>query len=195
MNNLWKTGTKKAYYGYIVQLIISLVGGLIVSLATLGSAAKALSTGEVSFSVLPLLVGLVSIAAYVYYFLGINDMKKSAASTSVEEGTSRLFIGVILSICGSLLGLIPVISIVGTLVSLAGFIVTWLGYSSIKTKAVDANAKFGGTKLSTSALLSVIAIVTAIIPIVGWIATIILEIIALVFAIQGWKALANSELA
>lgn len=195
MNNLWKTGTKKAYYGYIVQLIISLVGGLIVSLATLGSAAKALSTGEVSFSVLPLLVGLVSIAAYVYYFLGINDMKKSAASTSVEEGTSRLFIGVILSICGSLLGLIPVIAIVGTLVSLAGFIVTWLGYSSIKIKAVDANAKFGGTKLSTSALLSVIAIVTAIIPIVGWIATIILEIIALVFAIQGWKALANSELA
>ena len=193
MSNLWKSGTKKAYYGYVAQLIISLVGGLIASLIALGSAASSLAKGEVPTSslVVPIIVALVAVAALVYYFMGVKEMKEAAANTTIAVGTNRLFIAAILCICG----VIPVIGIVGSLVGLAGFIVAWTGYSEIKNNAVDADAKFGGAKLSSSALLSLIAIIVALIPIIGWIATLVLEIIALVFAIQGWKALAKSELA
>lgn len=197
MSNLWKSGTKKAYYGYVAQLIISLVGGLITSLIALGSAASSLAKGEVPTGslVVPIIVALVAVAALVYYFMGVKEMKEAAANTTIAVGTNRLFIAAILCICGQVLGVIPVIGILGSLVGLAGFIVAWTGYSEIKNNAVDANAKFGGAKLSSSALLSLIAIIVALIPLIGWIATLVLEIIALVFAIQGWKALANSELA
>lgn len=197
MNNLWKSGTKKAFYGYIAQLIISLVGGFIVSLTTLGSVASSLASGEVPTGalVMPIIVALLAVAGLVYYVIGINEMKKAAANTNLAVATSRLFLGAVLSICGQVVAIIPAIGIVGSLLSLAGFIVAWTGYSQIKANAVDANAKFGGAKLSSSALLSLIAIIVALIPLIGWIAAIVLDIIALVFAVQGWKALANSELA
>ncbi len=194
MNNLWNSGTKKAFHGYIAQLVLSLVGGVIISLSVLATAAKALSTGQASLPVGAIIVTLATLAAYVYYFIGLNEMKKAAANTNLQEGTSRLFIGAILGIIATALGFIPMISLIGSLVGLAGFIVTWLGYSSIKANATNAKAQFGGAKLSSSALLSVIAVVVAIIPVLGWIATIVLEILALIFAIQGWKALSESEL-
>lgn len=196
-NNLWKSGTQKAYYGYVAQLIIGLVGGLVTSLATLGSAAASLASGEIptGSNIIGIIIALISVAALVYYLLGINEMKQSAAETKLAVATNRLFIGACLAILGSVLGVIPVIGLVGSLVALAGFIVTWTGYAQIKDNATDENAKLGGTKLSTSALLSVIAAVVAIIPIIGWIATLVLEIIALVYAINGWKSLACSELA
>ena len=197
MNNLWKSGTKKAFYGYIAQLVISLAGGIIISLTTLGSVASSLASGDAPAGaiIMPIIVALLAVAGLVYYVMGVTEMKKAAANTNLAVATSRLFLGAVLSICGQVVAIIPVIGIVGSLLSLAGFIVAWTGYSQIKTNANDANAKFGGTKLSTSALLSVIGAVVAIIPVLGWIAGPILSIIALVFAIQGWKALANSELA
>ena len=129
----------------------------------------------------------------------------SSLAQSINSGKPSLPIGVILvtlvtlgallGIIATALGFIPMIGIVGSLVGLAGFIVTWLGYSSIKANATNAKAQFGGAKLSSSALFSVIGIVVGLIPVIGWIAALVLEILALVFAIQGWKALAESELA
>lgn len=200
MNNLWKSGTKKAYHGYVAQLIIGLVGGFFVSMATVGNFVSAVDKGDAEGALSAAngpttVLAIITLAGYAYYFLGINEMKKSSTSTSVEEGSSRLWLGAIVSICGTVLGLIPAIGIVGKIAGIAGFIITWMGYSSIKNNATDANAKFGGAKLSTSTLLSVIAIIVAFIPLIGWLATLVLDIIALVFAIQGWKALAKSELA
>ena len=150
----------------------SYIGGVIVSLSTLSSLAQSINSGKPSLPIGVILVTLVTLGAYVYYFIGLNEMKKAAANTNLQEGTSRLYIG-----------------------ALAGFIVTWLGYSSIKANATNAKAQFGGAKLSSSALFSVIGIVVGLIPVIGWIAALVLEILALVFAIQGWKALAESELA
>ena len=195
MNNLWNSGTKKAFYGYVGQLVISLVGGVIVSLSTLSSLAQSINSGKPSLPIGVILVTLVTLGAYVYYFMGLNEMKKAAANTNLQEGASRLYIGALLGIIATVLGFIPMIGIVGSLVGLAGFIVTWLGYSSIKANATNAKAQIGGAKLSSSALFSVIGIVVGLIPVIGWIAALVLEILALVFAIQGWKALAESELA
>lgn len=196
MTALWKSGTKKAYYGYVANLIIGLVGGIIISLSTLSAVAETVATGEVSYPIGALLVGLAGIAAFVYYFLGVNEMKKAAASTALATGTNRLFIGAIIYIVAMALSLIPMMpAIVASLVELVGFIIIWTGYSEIKKNATDANAQLGGANLSTSALLSVIAAVVILIPVLGWIAALVLEIIALVKAIKGWKLLAESELA
>lgn len=197
MTALWKKGTKQAYYGYVASLLVGLLGGAIVSLMSLASAASTLTgnvEGMLGAAAVSIVIGLIGIAATVFYLIGVNSMKKAAANTALATGTSRLFLGAILSICGSILAIIPMIGIVGSLVALVAFIITWTGYSQIKNNAADANAQLGGAKLSSSALLSVISAIVAFIPMIGWVASLVLDIIALVFAIQGWKALANSEL-
>ena len=195
MTNLWKRGTQKAYYGYVAQLAISLLGGFLVELMTPNALELAMGATPTGAIVVALLVALASVAAFVYYVLGVKDMKAAAAGSNLETATNRLWLGAILGICGSVLSVIPVISIIGALVALAAFIVSWTGYSAIKANANDENAKLGGSKLATVCLLSVIAAVAGLIPVAGWILALIIEIVALVFALQGWKALANSELA
>ena len=66
MNNLWNSGTKKAFYGYVGQLVISLVGGVIVSLSTLSSLAQSINSGKPSLPIGVILVTLVTLGAYVY---------------------------------------------------------------------------------------------------------------------------------
>ena len=93
-------------------------------------------------------------------------MKKAAASTALATGTNRLFIGAILAICASVLELLPVISIVGSILAFVAFIIIWTGYSQIKNNATNANAQSGGAKLSKSALLSLIAILVALVELI-----------------------------
>jgi hypothetical protein len=195
MTNLWKAGTLKAYYGYVAQLAIGLLGGFIVEMMTPNAMEMMMGASATGALVVSIIVAIASIAAFVYYLLGIKDMKAAAAGSNIEVGTSRLWTGAILGLCGSVLAVIPVISIIGALLGLAGFIVSWTGYSAIKANASDENAKVGGGKLATVCLLSVIAAVAAFIPAAGWIISLVLEVVALVFALQGWKLIAESELA
>lgn len=195
MTNLWKAGTLKAYYGYVAQLAIGLLGGFIVEMMTPNAMEMMMGASATGALVVSIIVAIASIAAFVYYLLGIKDMKAAAAGSNIEVGTSRLWTGAILGLCGSVLAVIPVISIIGALLGLAGFIVSWTGYSAIKANASDEKAKVGGGKLATVCLLSVIAAVAAFIPAAGWIISLVLEVVALVFALQGWKLIAESELA
>lgn len=183
MQTLWKSGTNKAFRGSVAQLIIGLVSGL------LGGAAVV--TGMFG---LVLVVALANIAAYVYFIMGITEMKKAAVGSTLEAATQRLYIAIIVAVVGVLIGLIPGGKFIAWIPSLASYILFWTGYAMIKNTAVDANAKLGGQKLCSAALLSLIGVVIALIPIVGTIVTFVLSIVAIVFTIQGWKALAQSNL-
>lgn len=181
MNTLWKNGTKKAFYGFLTANVIAII------LSVFGMAI-----GVIPF--LGTILNLVIVAAYVFFILGIVAMKNSAAGTSVESATKRLFIGAILLAVGALVEILPVISMIDWAVTLAAFIVMWTGYAMLKN-AADQNAQYAGKKLALSALLSAIAAVVDFIPVIGWIAEPVLLIIAFIFAFQGWKALSKSELA
>lgn len=195
MANLWKAGTQKAYYGYVAQLAIGLLGGFLVEMMTPNAMEIIMGADPTAALATSVVVALASVAAFVYYLIGIKEMKSAASGSSLEVATGRLWAGAILGLCGSVLAVIPVLSLVGVLLGLAGFIVSWTGYSAFKTDAADEKAKEGGAKLANVCLLSVISAVVALIPGAGWILTLIIDIVALVFALQGWKAVAESELA
>lgn len=181
MANLWTSGTKKAFYGFLTANVVAVI-----------LSAFGMAIGVVPF--LGTLLDLVVLAAYVFFILGIVAMKNSAAGTSVEAATKRLFIGAILLAVGALVEVLPVISMISWIVTLAAFIVMWTGYAMLKNDAADEKAKYAGNKLALSALLSAIAAVVDFIPVIGWIAEPVLLVIAFIFAFQGWKALSNSEL-
>lgn len=191
MNNLWKIGTQKAYYGYVGMLLIELIGGLILGMMEPSPLEVLMGEGS-GYLATSIFFGTAAIAALVYYFMGIKEMKDAAVNSSIAEGTNRLFIAGILLVIGQFLGFF--IGALGSLVGFIGFIVAWSGYALIKKNAANANAQMGGDKLTTSALLSFVAALCAFIPAIGWIIAGVLEFVALYYALQGWKDLANSEL-
>lgn len=183
MQNLWNSGTNKAFRGSVAQLIIGIVGGLF--------AAAAAVTGM--FGVV-LLIAIANIAAYIYFIIGITEMKKAAVGSSLEAATQRLYVAIIVALVGVVIGLIPGGKFIAWIPSLASCILFWTGYAMIKNNAVDENAKLGGQKLCTATLLSLIGVVVALLPVLGAIVTLVLSIVAIVFTIQGWKAIAQSSL-
>lgn len=202
MNNLWKSGTQKAYYGYVAQLVIAIAGGLILSLMKPTLIERAMGQGA-GYDTMSIIFGLAAVAAWIYYFLGIKEMKEATVKTNLEVATNRLYIACIIILVAAGLSLLldffdDGASILITLVvigiaELAGFILTWTGYALLKNSSTDANAKEGGTHLCTSALITVIATAIGLIPALWWLG-LIGEIAALYFAFQGWKTLANSEI-
>lgn len=193
MTNLWKSGTQKAFYGYMANLAISVIGGLILWMLE-PSVLEVLAGGGSGYFTALIIFGLAGVAALVYYIMGLNEMKKAAANTSLEDATQRLFIGAALTIGSLVLSSFNTTLLFGALLGLAGFIVTWTGYSMVKDSATDANAKFGGEKLAFSALIVAIAYVVDLVPVIGDLAALCLEAWAAYIAYQGWKALTESEL-
>ena len=193
MTNLWRSGTQKAFHGYMANLAISVLGSIV--LWVLEPNAIEILLGQIEgYLVASIIFAIAGAAALVYYILGLNEMKKAAEGTNLADATQRLFIGAILAVVGSILCGFLATAIIGGLLGLAGFIVAWTGYSLIKNNATDANAKFGGEKLALSALITAIAFVAGLLPVVGSIFALCLEIWALYVALQGWKALAASEI-
>jgi uncharacterized membrane protein len=57
---------------------------------------------------------------------------------------------------------------------------------------MPTNAKVGAGKVFTSQILAIAAAVIGIIPVAGVIISAIVEIVAFVLMLQGWKLIANS---
>ena len=200
MNTIWKSGTKKAYYGYLGSLILGFLGSIVIAVSALSGAAQLVSTGQVSTPVFPIIVYIAVFAATAYYIMGLAEMKKAAESTALASGTSKLFNAAIISAVVAVLNVIflftPIIGsgIILAIADLVAFFIMWKGFSEIKENATNAFAQEGGAQLAKSSLLSLIAAVVALIPVIGSLAALVLLIIALIKAIKGWKALANSDL-
>lgn len=193
MTALWENGTKKAFYGYVAQLAIALIGGIIVDYLTPTPWEILMGADATPALIAAIIVAIAGIAALVYHILGLKDMKNAAAGTNLEVATQRLWLAAILGICGSVFTLISVI--IGSLITLAGFIIAWTGYAQIKTNGTDESARTAGSKLVIFAILTVVAGVVTIIPGFGDFFANIINVVALYFAYVGWKSLAESRLA
>lgn len=202
MNNLWKSGTQKAYYGYAGQLLIGIIGGFILGLMEPSVLEAAMGEGT-GYYVMGIIVSIATLAAWAYYFIGIKEMKEASANTNMAVGTNRLYVACLILLGSAALGLcldffsdleslLVALVLIG-IAEIAGFILTWTGYAMIKNSAANANAKAGAELLCTSALITVIAAAINLIPALWWLA-LIGEVAALYYAFQGWKALANSDI-
>ena len=180
MQTLWKNGTKKAFYGSVAQIAITLINWLIATVSPDSS--------------LFIVTRILNIAAYVYFIMGIIDMKKAAAGTCLEGATKRLFVAIVVAVVGIAIKLIPGTDFISWIPELAAYILFWTGYAMIKTNAVNWKANFGGRKLCLASLISLIIVLVGLIPVIGTIAGLILNIFVVAFTIQGWKAIAESEL-
>lgn len=76
--------------------------------------------------------GILNIVAFILALIGYSSLKSSATFPELaRKGASRLFIAMILSLVGTVLGWIPLIGIIGAIFNLIAFILTILGWKAI----------------------------------------------------------------
>lgn len=199
--SIWNKRTSQAYAGTVINVaasILSVIVGFFVGLSAVGSALTGDDTGFGFSVVLLALVGLLALAGAIVFFFGIMGLKDAAVGETDAPAFNKIFIAAILSICGSLVSILP-IPILSTIIAgcleLAAVILYLIAYSNLKSSATLAafspNAVNGFGKLFVAEILYLVAIVICLIPLIGAIIGGILEIVAFVFTFIGWKKVAT----
>ena len=76
--------------------------------------------------------GLVSLAGFVLYILGVNALKVSTTlPANVVEGAQKLYTAIILALVAVVLGIIPILNIVGAILSIVAFVLQILAWKKI----------------------------------------------------------------
>ncbi|NLL27312.1 MAG: hypothetical protein GX259_00795 [Bacteroidales bacterium] len=188
--------TKQIYTGVLI-IALSSVLLAITSFILFVISAVVINKGDMSMSasfsfmaILGLIVvvfGILSFVGYIIYFLGINKFK-TLVNNNDKPAAKILFLGVLLSLIGALLAIIPVIGVVGGFVSLAGSILMIVAYNKLKNSStMPEKAKKGWSLLFISALALVLVFVIGFIPVAGlWLSSIV-SIFAWIMIIIGWK--------
>lgn len=192
---IWKESVNKAFYGFMAYTLLSGIIGAIVSMVSGAAGLASLANGGGGGALLgPIIVAIIAVAGYVYYFLGIKGMSESSVGYAIEDGTKKLFKGAKLGLIGAIIECIPLISIVGTILSIAGFVFMLIGFDMIRKSALNPQASKGAHQLWLVMVLTIVGAVISIIPLIGNIGSLICNILVIVYAFLGWRNFSNSEL-
>lgn len=182
-NAQWPVVTGKLYNAVLIQIVCSF-------LAILFGAF-----GGVSFGVTAILALIAAIGAavgYVLFFIGLGEWRQIVDPNDFK-GVNRLRTAVLLNIIGIILGCIPLLGWIGSILSFIGFILMLLGYGELKKSATFPEmARVGAGKIHTSMILNIVAVVLGLIPVAGGFIELVVSIVAFYFMFTGWKSIAKS---
>lgn len=190
--NAWMTVTKQMYYGVLIYSICGVLANVVGPVNAVSSGISMISgNGGGGGGVFNILISLAIIAGYVMFFLGLKDFR-NVVNIQDRDAVQKLFTATIISIVGYVLGLIPVIGwLLKGICVIVSCIMMLIGYSSLrKSQSFPGLACDGASKLYTAMILSIIGAVIGFIPLVGGVIGGILDIIAFVMIIIGWKRIA-----
>lgn len=196
---MWESGVKKAFYGFLTFTLFGIISG-IVNFATAGAAIASIATGSAAgltgAVVFKFIFKLIIIAGFIYYFMGIMQMKNSAPEQAAPA-TKNLYLGALLGIIAAGINLLP-IPFMGWIVwilELIGFIFMMIGFNGMKKATVlPEEAIKGSSLLFIAMLLTIIGIGLGLIPIAGSLINAILSIVVLILGIMGWRKISTSRI-
>lgn len=194
-NLLWQSSVKKAFYGYATLAIC----GVLSSLCTL----LLLINGN-TLGVLPLysIILIISLVGSVFYYLGVDGMKKAASyNSALYDGIAKLYKGSLwillsyaLTFVISILTILFSFAMLGqiavplsSILSLVGYFFIYKGFTAISKLPLDNYANKGAKQLKLMALLSIIVYFVGILPIIGRVIGLILLVAIVVYTFLGWK--------
>lgn len=190
---IWNKETKQAYVGTMLYSILGIVAAILTPIAAIGAIASltgAASGGGV-VGVLLIITEIAIIFGYVIFFLAIKDLKKITEG-EVQKAFNKIYLSIIFDILGAIFSILH-IGIISGLLAIASCILLLLAYSSLKKSSVIAeissNAADGFSRLFTAEVLSIIGAVIALIPVLGFVGS-ILKLIAWIMILLGWKKIA-----
>ncbi len=189
----WTAVTKQMYYGVLIYSLCGVLANVVEPVNTVSSGISMISgNGGGGGGVFNIIISLAIIAGYVMFFLGLKDFR-NVVNIQDRDAVQKLFTATIISIVGYVLGLIPLAGwLLKGICVIVSCIMMLMGYSSLKkSSSFPGLARDGASKLHTAMILSIIGAVIGFIPLVGGVIGGILDIIAFIMIIIGWKRIAS----
>lgn len=190
-------GIYKAVLLYVFAGIASTLFGVIgMVTGLLGAVESGNLEDVVSFGfwdIMDIVASLAVVAGYILFYIGLNKWR-GIADANDAPAINKLRIAALLTMIGSVVVFVPVAgAIIAFVLNIVAFILMLKGYSALKNSAtLPEGAREGARKLHTAMVLNIVAVLVCWIPVIGQIAAFVLEIIAFVKILNGWKAIANS---
>lgn len=202
LNPSWKQTTADLYNAvkiYVFAGIAVAIFGYIGSLSDAASTLASLAEGNLSgggfglWDVLEILATLAIIYGY-WLFIQSLDRFKGLVNAADAPRIGSIRTATILMIIGAVVACIPFIGIVGGILNLVGWIMLLIAYSNLKNSVTfPEGARNGMSKLFTAMILGIVGWVLGLIPLIGGILAMILEIVAFFIILSGWKSVSLSE--
>ncbi len=200
LNYSWKQTTGDLYKAVKIYTFAGIAATIFGFIASIGSAASALisMTGGSGggFGVWNVLDILATVAVIYGYWLFIKslDIFKQQVNPADAPRVGSIRTATILSIVGAIVACIPMLGFVGGILNLIAGIMLLIAYANLKNSVTfPEGARRGMSKLFTAMILGIIGWVIGLIPLVGGVIETILEIIAFVLILLGWKNVSESE--
>lgn len=179
---VWKDGVRKAYYSFVGAAFLGILAAIFSFIPLVGI-------------VLNIVVGVLMIVCYVFFILGLKNMKSSVINQDDAAAINNIYTGTIISIVAVVLSLIPVINIVGGILAIVAFVMMLLGfYRMSKSVSLPLAAKSGAFLLYVSMIVDVAGSILGFIPVAGLVIEAIAAVAVFVLCLMGWKKIADSEL-
>ena len=136
---------------------------------------------------------LTSIAAFigfVIYWIGLGKFKDSLEEKGINC-VSKLKTAIILGICASVIGFIPLIGLIpAAILRLIAFVFEFMGYSILReSETLGEKGQKGASMLRTSMIIFMIGTIIGFIPILGTWVKFICSIIGIYFIFSGWTSI------
>ncbi|MCH5334237.1 MAG: hypothetical protein J1D86_00335 [Alistipes sp.] len=191
----WKLTTKKIYQGVLLFSLCGVAKQVLAPFLT-ANAVAAFANGSSSSSSLTMVNALLTIAiiaGYVLFFLGIQGFQNVTEQNDVPH-VKRLYVATILLIISYVLSFIPIINFICWILNLVAFILMLLAYSALKkSPTFPALARKGASLLFIAMILDIVAAVFGLIPLLGLIVKVPLDIVAFVLVLIGWKRISDAD--
>lgn len=199
VQNTWSTVTKSIYKAVLLYVWAGIAAAIFPIFAELGDVAD-MASGDVAgamiwgiWDILGLIASLAIVAGYVLFYIGLNKWR-GVADAADAQAINKLRIAALLTMIAVLVAYIPGLGwIAAPILELVAVILMLMGYSALKkSTTVPEGAAKGAGKLYKAQILTIVAVVVGWIPVLGWIAAPILDLVAFFMVLGGWKAIANS---
>ncbi len=184
----------------IIATIVIIVGifSVLASVAQTGtfSLTSVLGTGALAY--LSTIIPALGVIAGLFIYWGGLRKFQPALDEVGQRAISNVALGTLLIASSSLLGIFAlflpeILSSIVSIASLAGFVLTLLGYMSLERSTSLNKLGFEGAgQLKTAMYLSLGSIVAYFIPFIGPIATLVLQIMYFIYLFQGWDKISRS---
>ncbi|MFI3279720.1 MAG: hypothetical protein SNG49_00580 [Rikenellaceae bacterium] len=180
---LWLSSTKSILIGvklyYICNLVAAVLGLSFLSLVPVIGPLGKMAAGA----------SVVGAFAFLY---GIKEFKDAVHPADLPS-VNKLHTSITLIICGIFIKIIPVIGwIITPIIYFIASTFMLLAYRGLKNSTtMGYSAKNGAAKLYTAMILSCVAAIFSIIPLVGGVIAALLDIGVLVLVLGGWKLIAE----
>ena len=191
MNQVWK----KTVMGIIWSLVLMLAGTILAGImSVLAVAGGLLGSGGAfgAFGVMAIIFVLAALGGYIWFFINLSQFIPQQKTPEDRSAISNVRTAYIISLVGTILGLIPVAGIFLALIcGLISSILLIIAYGNFSnSQAMNGTGRSGASLLKTAAIISLVCSILSIIPILNILA-IIGQIVALILIFMGWSKVSN----